>query len=108
MWEPVQSWNKQQVAGGNKKKRILFQRGDKHRLTLNKDIFAATLILALASVFTSAVWGGGGGLGGKWRSASGTGERQRSLVTGGATVRFTFAVFFFCLHLSGGENRSET
>lgn len=35
--------------------RIRFQRADKHRLTLNKDILAATLILARASVFTSAV-----------------------------------------------------
>lgn len=35
--------------------RILFQHRDKHRLTLNKDILAATLILALSSVFTSAV-----------------------------------------------------
>lgn len=31
-----------------------FQQPDQHRLTLNKDILAATLILARASVLTSA------------------------------------------------------
>lgn len=49
--EQTESGNNEAANGD---KRSSFSAGDQHRLTLNKDILAATLILARASVLTSA------------------------------------------------------